>query len=470
MPSKASAKIRMYRLNELGDCFLVTLTAGRTRSHLLVDCGSFRNSNDSIDRLRAIMEQIKTDLGGSHVHVAVGTHQHNDHLSGFLHCAEEFKQLGVGEVWLSWLDDPKDKTAQAIGKAHNNLRKGLNVALQKMTESPSPRRPDLNRSIAVVDDMLGFFGASKKGKAPPDVPARAVEVLKKLGKKKPKYLEPGEVIDMPGLPKNAVRIHVLGPPRAHDALYRKDPKTGESYDHALASATCMAAALFRALDRTDLANKVEEDQYPFDAEHKRPNGGSLELATMQARYRTTDQAWRSIDDDWMKQAESLALFLNDYTNNSSLVLAIELVESGKVLLFAADAQTGNWASWKDIKWADGHPGTRDLLQRTVFYKVGHHASHNATLVEAFEEMGGDDLCALIPVHKQDPNITKKNGWKMPAKALFKRLKERTGGRVLQMDNVNPTECDPAEPSAKAAWKRVGVKPNVTELAIELEIK
>ena len=30
--------------------------------------------------------------------------------------------------------------------------------------------------------------------------------------------------------------------------------------------------------------------------------------------------------------------------------------------------------------------TDDLLARTVFYKVGHHASHNATLVETFEKI------------------------------------------------------------------------------------
>ena len=123
----------------------------------------------------------------------------------------------------------------------------------------------------------------------------------------------------------------------------------------------------------------------------------------------------------MQAGEALALFLDTFTNNSSLVLAIELVDSGKVLLFAADAQTGNWSSWKDVEWEDDDVTTDDLLARTVFYKVGHHASHNATLVEAFEKMNIPDLVALIPVHKQDPNIKKKNGWKMPAKNLFKRM-------------------------------------------------
>ncbi|TIM05499.1 hypothetical protein [Mesorhizobium sp.] len=48
---------------------------------------------------------------------------------------------------------------------------------------------------------------------------------------------------------------------------------------------------------------------------------------------------------------ALALDMNDATNNASLVLAFELGKGGNVLLFAADAQRGNWLSWA------GRPGT-----------------------------------------------------------------------------------------------------------------
>jgi hypothetical protein len=69
--------------------------------------------------------------------------------------------------------------------------------------------------------------------------------------------------------------------------------------------------------------------------------------------------------------------LDSSTNNTSLVLAIELRESGKVLLFAADAQVGNWLAWQDLQFADGKEvavTNADLLARTVFHKVGHHGS------------------------------------------------------------------------------------------------
>ena len=187
------------------------------------------------------------------------------------------------------------------------------------------------------------------------------------------------------------------------------------------------------------------------------------------RYRRRDDSWRTIDDDWLMQAESLALYLDTFTNNSSLVLAIELVESKKVLLFAADAQTGNWLSWDGVPWADASVKTGDLLARTIFYKVGHHASHNATLVDAFEKMQHPDLVALIPVNKKDPNITKPNGWKMPAQKLFERVRQKTGNRVLQMDNDNPPECNPAKDPAKSSWAKTGIKPKVTDTCVEIEI-
>jgi len=159
-----------------------------------------------------------------------------------------------------------------------------------------------------------------------------------------------------------------------------------------------------------------------------------------------------------------------FTNNSSLVLAIELVESGKTLLFAADAQTGNWLSWPDVKWDRTGVLTDKLLAMTVLYKVGHHGSHNATLVGALEKMNHPDLVALIPVHKQDPNITKQSGWKMPAHNLLRRLAEKASHRVLQMDGVNSTTRDPKKDPAVSAWKKVGIKPKQTALFTEIQIR
>ena len=471
MTVNVSAKVCMYRLLELGDCFMLTFTAGASKSRMLVDCGSFRNSDASAARLDKVTKAIARELAGARIDVVVGTHQHNDHLSGFVHCEEAFRQMGIEQVWLSWLDNPADKTARKIGDAHNNLMLQLHAARAALRSSVTPSRtsrPLAARSFAVLDDILGFYGAS--GGAPPDLPARAITILKAIGRKKPEYLKPGRTLDVPGMPPGSVRVHVLGPPRTHDDLDRTDPRKGESYDHALASANLLAARFLDASMKRRRSSSGEED-YPFSQRYKRNTAGSRPpaLKAMVQRYKARTDHWRTIDDDWMQQAEALALYLDTFTNNSSLVLAIELVASGKVLLFAADAQTGNWSSWANVKWDDPGVSTDDLLARTVFYKVGHHASHNATLVAAFEKLGTPELVALIPVHKKDPNITKANGWKMPAKNLFKRLKEKTSGRVLQMDCVNPPECNPEVNPAKAAWKKAGIKPRITDVSVELDI-
>jgi hypothetical protein len=471
MSANVSATVRMYRLLELGDCFLVTFTAGASKSRMLIDCGSFRNTAASAKQLDKITKAIAADLAGAPLDVVVGTHQHNDHLSGFVHCEAAFRKMRIGQVWLSWLDNPADKRARAIGKAHHNLLLQLHATHSALQASPSRARtsPAAARSLEVLNDVLGFYGASDG--APPEVPAKAVKILKDLGATKPIYLSPGNVRDLPGVPAGSVRVYVLGPPRNDRDLFRADPKKGESYDPALVSANLLASRLLDAARTAKHGSSGNRDDYPFNQRDRRSAEGrdSPALQALKKRYGGRSVAWRTIDDAWTQQAETLALYLDTFTNNSSLVLAIELVESGKVLLFAADAQTGNWSSWANVVWDEHGVSTDDLLARTVLYKVGHHASHNATLVAAFEKMGTPELVALIPVHKKDPNITKPRGWKMPAKNLFKRLKEKTSHRVLQMDCVNPPDCNPNAGRAKAGWKEIGVTPRITDLSVEIDI-
>ena len=488
MATTLSTRIRMHRMGELGDCFLLTFTSGSSKSHMLIDCGTFRNGANSIAQLKKVASAIKTELKGKPLNVVVGTHQHNDHLNGFVHCLGEFKAMKPEHVWLSWLDQPGDPEAERIGDEYNNLRTNLmranaHLAGRSLTGKAATWSANTNA-------LLGFFaGARKTDGTPAALPEEARKNLQVLGSKDPAYLRPGQSVDLPGLPPKAVRVHVLGPPLKQEALERKDPRKGESYDKELARAALASSRFADALrnhvyegSRSAASRSAndrppselrEEVEYPFSQRHKVREvsiNASAELKQMIASYRHKDHAWRNMDNDWLEMAEGLALWLDNFTNNSSLVLAIELVASKKVLLFAADAQTGNWTSWKDVKWADPAVSTADLLTRTVFYKVGHHGSHNSTHQEVFDTMKNPDLVAVIPVDKSDPNITKKNGWKMPAEKLFDVLRDKTQNRLLQMDGKDDAACDPTKPANKAAWKKAGMKVDTTSsLCIDITI-
>jgi len=98
MTQATSASIRMYRFQELGDCFLLTFRHGEATSRVLIDCGSFRNSGTSKTRIKQVVADIAAQAKGIGLDVVVGTHQHNDHVSAFVHCETEFMIGRLGQI------------------------------------------------------------------------------------------------------------------------------------------------------------------------------------------------------------------------------------------------------------------------------------------------------------------------------------------------------------------------------------
>lgn len=447
MARSVDVTVKMFQVGELGDCFLLTFKDKKNKkSNVLIDCGTFRNSQTSKDRLAEIVTYIKSEVG-TQIDVVIGTHQHNDHLSGFYHCKDHFEDA-VSQVWLSWLDDPRDAFARQIRRDEKKLTdhvQALGLKLESLNKTEHARH---------LNEMLGFYSAADA----PEVPARGIEVLKTIGRNKPEYLSPGQIKSLPGFDEDSVKVYVLGPPRRRDQLFSKDPDKTQTYDPHLALANNNASRMLSALDNQNEGSfSRAEDQFPFNQTFKKKRADADR--EILAAYDDTGSDWRKIDDDWLGSAARLGIYLDSYTNNSSLVLAFELVRSGKVLLFAADAQTGNWESWEKIKWEDAPEfNTYQLLQNTVLYKVGHHGSHNATLKKALEAMEHPELVAMIPVDENDSNIKKPNGWKMPAAKLYARLKEKTNYRVLRMDYGYDADCSPTGAN-KNSWKGL-VKPKL----------
>jgi hypothetical protein len=180
---------------------------------------------------------------------------------------------------------------------------------------------------------------------------------------------------------------------------------------------------------------------------------------------------RQIDNDWLSAAGPLALKLDSDTNNTSLVLAFDLPD-GTAMLFAADAQVGNWLSWHTHDYVDETGKTHkaeQILNRTRFYKVGHHGSHNATLdKQGLAMMTRDDLVAAIPT---DEELGKKQGggWQMPNPRVKAVLLERTKGRIMRNDRFYDPAARSADPELKDVDPAFFAKLTEDDLYLEFRV-
>ncbi len=416
----ARARVRMYRQG-LGDCFLVTLPrtgadASRGDYHIMIDCGVILGTPDAAQKMTKVVEDIVKTTDGE-VDLLIVTHEHWDHLSGFVQAADAFKKLKVHEVWLAWTEDPSDNLATRLREERNSALTALQMSMNRMFLAGDA---DGAEEIA---GLVGFFGAAKGGTT-----KDALEIVRKLAPP-PRYCLPQ---DAPVKPAGTdVRLYVLGPPHDEKLLKKINPSTRAPETYGL------ALEVFRASAQSALAG--DDLERPFGTLQEIPFAVASEMDFFKSLYwrpETADDDWRRIDTAWLGGSSELALALDSMTNNTSLVLAIELAD-GDVLLFAADAQVGNWLSWQDLKWTVGtSPVTGpDLLKRAIFYKVGHHGSHNATLREKGLEMMDRLRVAMVPV---DEEMAKKKRWgHMPLTELLDALQAKTKGAVLRADKAPP---------------------------------
>jgi hypothetical protein len=429
----------MYRA-KLGDCFLLAFP-GRNQKpvYMLIDCGIHSQYKGGSKIIKDIAKHIRDSTGG-HIHVLVMTHEHADHISGFHLARDTFRAMQIDEGWFAWTEDPDNTFARRIDRAKSLMLRGLRAAGPALAAAGS----EAAQNIIGITDFFQFedgMGVSSR---------ETRDLIRELPDER-RYLKPKTPpLTLPGV--SDTRIFVLGPPEDERLLMKARPssKSGEVYrgdDHALALDDVLSAAFLAAAgDELDKSDRIR-------AEGGKPFASNLRLATnvveanskrypfFHEHYLQDIENWRRIESDWQLPAESIALKLDSATNNTSLVLAIELEATGRVLLFAADAQVGNWLSWHQGGWSEvnglGRGETltaEDLLRRTVLYKVGHHGSHNATLREkGLEMMTSPELSAMIPVDEEWARARKPHAWKMPFNPLYDDLRRRTGSRILRSD-------------------------------------
>lgn len=413
----------MYRQG-LGDCFLLTIPRrGGRPFYVVIDCGVILGTKGADKVMTEVVEHIIATTGG-HVDVIAATHEHWDHISGFGQAKEiwtDKSRLTVGQVWLSWAEDRNNELGQKL----RGERQALHIALQ----AAASRMHLAGDSTAAEDltNLLDFMGAA-------GTTSDALEVVKTLAEVR--YCTPQD--EPVQIPDSDVKVYVLGPPPNEKLIKKYNPSKREPETYGLDAMNNYLNALQPTLSDMD-------SDTPFDEGYQIPLHVAQQMPFFQRHYwgedlvsDEKDQGWRRIDGSWLDSSSSLALQLDSATNNTCLVLAFEL-GNGDVLLFAADAQVGNWLSWQDLKWTiDGKGVTGpDLLRRTIFYKVGHHGSHNATLRElGLEKMESLQL-AFVPV---DREMAVKKRWnQMPLNELMERLNEITEERVVRIDADIPAK-------------------------------
>jgi hypothetical protein len=448
-PGPGRVRIRHY-CQGIGDCHLLRFPRAQGGDfHMLIDCGVHPSVTGGADRMRAIVDDVAKATGGR-IDVLVVTHEHMDHVSGFLSAKDGFAKLRVGEVWFGWTENPEDPQAIALDKFKSDAASAL--ALTGSRLEGLSFGSELAGVSAGLDAMMGFYFGAKGERV-----RSARDAARQLSRGKVVYHDPGAgPLALPGV--EDVRVYVLGPPRDVRQL-RLDYRASEVYGSAFGFGPVASRSLMMAL-----GSGSADDDAPFDPEIGLPINEVLPLADDPAGTvaddergaadrramvellrncyagpakdaEASDQRWRRIDGDQFAMSAELAMQLDRMTNNCSLVLAFEFEDTGRVLLFPGDAQVGSWLSWLDLVWnvGDRRVTGYDLLARTVYLKVAHHGSHNATLqANGLELMTDHDLSAFVPVNAQD---AVRVGWKeMPYAKILEELGRRTTRRVIRADD------------------------------------
>jgi beta-lactamase superfamily II metal-dependent hydrolase len=354
--------VRMYNVG-FGDAFLIVLPAPDRSRKILVDCGSHFLSarpRPVAETVAQIIDDVTDDDGIPRIDVVVGTHRHQDHVSGFHNKA--WAKVEVGEVWMPWTEHPTEPEARRIRSTQSSAAKQLRLALERLGADDDTKglaENNLTNAPAMATLHRGFAGSPRRRFLPED--------------------EKVTMLETPVLP--GVRIHVLGPSHDADVIRDMNPPAGESYLRLVGAPAGDDA--HRAPFPSDWAMTVDELE------------ASETWAHLMLDKRDRDRVGTLAAVDGFQ----LAVALEAAVNGTSLMFMLEVGEAW--LLLPGDAQWGTW----DRVLADAD--TAELLSRTTFLKVGHHGSHNATpkdfidgltTARASGQQPPPDMWAMVSTH------------------------------------------------------------------------
>jgi beta-lactamase superfamily II metal-dependent hydrolase len=255
---------------------------------------------------------------GNHIHVVVASHEHSDHLSGFVQKDSPFLKdaLTIGQLWVAWTEkfgDPdadrlrKEKAAarEVIKRAVEEARSKHNAGLDAFAEQldglmdfempPDGPLTEKDRD-AVISAIKRFVGDAADRKArlvgfATEFTGDGMGLAATAAGKKPtsnelalgllaakaesvEYLVPGVAASIADVRR--VRAYVLGPPK-EDVFLKKDLPTKVRGGHAHeyketylgASVELQSLRLAPALNASFRDRRAADQQHPFAYDYRR---------------------------------------------------------------------------------------------------------------------------------------------------------------------------------------------------------
>jgi len=422
-------RIRMYRVG-FGDFFLVTVPSADGPQHILIDCGVTPGKTKKGD-IGTIKDAVADMAGetGKKLALIIVTHRHQDHIIGFSRSFDIFKDFKVGAVWMSFWEteyDPKEKKKSVASDFQDELT-SIALTMQQHAALAGAGDPDMDEVVAMLENATGVdratfaaagsaASAKKPGKGGGTNAASLAFLKTGLGVD-PQYYAKGDKPAMPKALRDAgLTAEILGPPPSDglDFLKLMDLKKG------------VGQYLGEAGDGS--GGKFDPFGTPWHAK-----AADYPPSAFREWLRTSKNAPSGAMEKAIQAAQPSLLFtaaktLDNFLNNQSLVVLFTF--AGKKLLFAGDAQGGNWEYWMFGGTPDKAPSvdkidkdSKTILEHLDFYKVGHHGSTNATPISAVETMGGDfaSMCST----QEDSFGTVANQSEVPRIPLLNALSKKT---------------------------------------------
>jgi beta-lactamase superfamily II metal-dependent hydrolase len=382
--------VRSYVVG-FGDCILVRIPASPRPRHMLIDFGKAPGKGGTTKVFPKIAEDI-AKFCGNHLDLLVMTHEHLDHMEGFLHQRAVFDAMRVDHVWMSLPSHPDYYTRYPNAEPQRRLRalaSELRVCLDGQAMAPSFE--------AVLENNLSN-------------PER-IQYLRDFAKRGTKihYLARGLKTPTAPLGDRAV-VRVLAPEKDVSTYY---PKGRVNDVEAMARreiAALMPSSSRRSAEERTAAVAGDTSWSSFPG-----------VKRVEVPPNLTQSDWLRLRGAIRSGVVQTVRFIDRAQNNTSLCFRLEV--AGKSLLFPGDAELDSWEVM-------AHECNEDL-GAVDFLKVSHHGSHNGTPVDLLDQ--------LLPVARKKKAVvlvsTKRDVYgvanPVPDKELMSELTKRA--RVVTTD-------------------------------------